>query len=118
MNRIFKRLCKRSGTISIEDKTMLKGMTIEESNDVIYATEIWDFNDIPINPGSSNIWMIEHTIALWFTTHDNKWRFILMNFGDHTRRSGECFDTIFEARDFYQSGKCPTWVKSSLTEDE
>ena len=82
----------------------------------VSVTSIMDFDEVPPYPESSNFWMITPTIALWFSSYDNRWRFMLLNTGVRARRSGESFETKEEAKEFYESGKLPTWVKASLVE--
>ena len=76
----------------------------------------WEFNEIPANPKSTNFWLIKPDIALWFTTLDNKWRFLFMPFGKISRRSGECFETKHDAKMHYESGKNLTWVGTAIKE--
>jgi hypothetical protein len=81
---------------------------------VLNLGKIWDFDEIPSKPETSNIWMIDKNIALWFTSYDDRWRFMLMEYHKSPRRSGESFETKKEAEDFYKSNSLPTWVKGSL----
>lgn len=84
----------------------------------VSITHIVDFDEVPLNPETSNFWMITPIIALWFASYDNKWRFMLLISGSPARRSGESFETMREAQEFYESGKIPTWVKSTLLEEK
>ena len=88
----------------------------EDSSIISLCGTYWEFNEIPTNPESTNFWLLKPNLALWYTTYDNKWRFLLMNFGSHSRRSGECFDTKHDAKVHYESGKSLTWIKSDLRE--
>lgn len=96
----------------------LKNSKVSELNEngehVLNMTRILDFDEIPANPETSNVWMIDKEIALWFTSYDNRWRFMLMSFENKTRRSGESFATKKEAEEFLKSGSLPTWVKGGI----
>ena len=83
----------------------------------ITFTAIKDFIEIPLNPTETDFWMVEKDIAVWFTTYDRRWRFLLLMAGQHTRRSGESFGTWKEIKAFYDAGKNPTWVKGAITND-
>ena len=76
-------------------------------------TKTTDFKDIPANPETSNFWMINNKAALWFSSYDNRWRFMLLMPGQRARRSGESFATKKEAQDFYESRKTLTWMKGT-----
>lgn len=86
--------------------------------DFISIGKITDFDEIESNPETSNFWMITPDIALWFSSYDNKWRFMHLIPGNPTRRSGESFETKAAAKEFLQSGKVPTWVKGSIVEEK
>ena len=85
---------------------------------ILNISKLYDFEEIPAEPKSSNVWMIEHNVAVWFSTYDNKWRLMLMSMNEHTRRSGESFDSLKDIEDFCKSGKVPTWVKGSIVKND
>ena len=86
----------------------------EISREWLEMTDITSFRDIPLEPKTTNFWMLNNTIALHYSTTDNLWRFLLFTIGNIVRRSGETFTTQLEARTFFEDGKLPSWIKGGF----
>ena len=78
----------------------------------IYA--VTPFSDIPSKPDETGIWMIDARTALWFTTFDDKWRFLRMEMDQRTQRSVEEFESKHQAMLFH-SDNALTWTRVPLT---
>jgi len=81
------------------------------------TTFVHDFDEIPDHPSRSDAWMLDHRVALWFSTLDNRWRFLLPEIALSTRRSVESFASKQEAAEFYRARKMPTWTSTRLSEE-
>ena len=73
--------------------------------------EITAYDEIPLIPETTNFWMLTESIAIHYSTVDQLWRFLLFTVGKNVRRSGETFQSLEEAKEYFEAGKLPTWIK-------
>lgn len=73
-----------------------------------------DINEIPDIPEHSDIWMLNHETALWYSTFDNKWRLMLFKPFEKTNHSVEFFETKEEAYNHFTEELDVTWTTNPI----
>lgn len=86
----------------------------EISTEWVELIDIASINEIPIKPKTNNFWMLTESIAICYSVNGQCWRFLLFTIGKIVRRSGEYFATKVQAKEFFDAGKLPTWVKGGI----